>query len=258
MRIAITGQTGLVGSTITAILEEQGHEIVPLFIDSEKKYRLGTEISPEELHEFEYIIHSAFDYSVHGTEIFFVNGLGACSLLAAAATRKIKIILISSLAAHSGTLSMYGQSKLFLEEYVVGLGGVAVRLGALNFGGKKNIFFKVRKIFSYSPFKVGFGLNSTYVYTTDIFHLRNFFSEILSERSIIPGIYRCSSDTAVSLNSFIFPTGIIVRFPLGMIYLLTKTSELIFKKNFKSDQIKSLKVQIPTDEFDNLDFFSLG
>ena len=33
MRIAITGQTGLVGSTVSSILEEQGHEIVPLFID---------------------------------------------------------------------------------------------------------------------------------------------------------------------------------------------------------------------------------
>ena len=40
MRIAITGQTGLVGSTVSSILEEQGHEIVPLFIDFENPHRV--------------------------------------------------------------------------------------------------------------------------------------------------------------------------------------------------------------------------
>ena len=256
MRIAITGQTGLVGSTVSSILEEQGHEIVPLFIDFEKVYRLGNKISPEELQDFECIVHSAYDFSARGTEIFLINGLGASSLLAAAARRDVKIILISSLAAHANTLSKYGQSKLFLEEYATELGGLAIRLGALNFGRERNIYFKLRRTVIYSPIKIGFGRKSTYVYPTDIAHLQKFFEKLFSGNSFIPGIYRCSADTPVYLNSFIFPKGIVVRLPLGILYLLIRISESVFRKNFNSDQIKSLMIQISKSEFNDLKFFS--
>ena len=74
-KIGMTGRNGFIGKILATILQEQGHEIVNIYLDSSKKYFLGDDVDVQDLAEFDYLIHSAHDFDACGRSIFKTNFL---------------------------------------------------------------------------------------------------------------------------------------------------------------------------------------
>lgn len=139
---ALTGANGYLGSAIADSLRSTGWTTTALVRAPEKydgvahRFVLGEAVDPKALSDIDVLIHCAWDFSPGGRDDYFqVNVDGTRALFDTAKKAGVKkIIFISSMSAHPGCRSNYGQAKLAVEEATLKLGGAVIRPG-LVWGG---------------------------------------------------------------------------------------------------------------------------
>ncbi len=146
-RCIVTGASGLVGRELTDMLIAKGRLVqawqrsVPPVSRRDgvefHAFALGGEITSEmerALADASVFIHCAWDLEVATwADIERINVRGSIDWFRAAARAGVKkLIFVSSVSAYPGCQSMYGRSKLLVEEVVTGLGGVNIRPGIVH------------------------------------------------------------------------------------------------------------------------------
>jgi nucleoside-diphosphate-sugar epimerase len=134
VNVGVTGASGYVGSMVLRQLHHRGMGGVALSRNESEEglfasYSLGEAFDETSLDGLDAVIHAAHDFSARGERIFDVNYRGSKPLLRACRERGLRVVLVSSLSAHSETRSWYGRAKLALESDVRLIGGSSVRAG---------------------------------------------------------------------------------------------------------------------------------
>ena len=129
MQIGITGANGYLGSKLFTYLTSQGIACVRLIrkprTSYERKFVLG-ELPDDNLFVgIDCLIHAAYDFSQkssHASKL--VNIDGSRLLFQAARANSVNLIIfISSMSSFPGCKSIYGQSKLQIEQDLIARGG---------------------------------------------------------------------------------------------------------------------------------------
>ena len=78
------------------------------------------------------LVHCAFDFKAVGSgDLEARYAVFARNLAAAARSRLVRLIHISSMSAYAGCRTDYGREKVYVEDLFAGLGGVSVRPGLI-------------------------------------------------------------------------------------------------------------------------------
>lgn len=136
-RCAVTGTTGYVGSVIASHLRSLGHDVLELTRGSassalhQAHFDLTLPIDAGTLRGVDVLVHCAYDFRPRSAKaIHETNVAGSERLFRAAdAAGVARIVLISTLSAHPGCRSLYGQAKLAIEAATLSRGGVVIRPG---------------------------------------------------------------------------------------------------------------------------------
>ena len=123
----ITGSRGYLGGCVRARFQREGWKVVELTRNPDAEemregravpFRLGGEISAEQLTGADALVHCAHDFTLyHWEEIHAVNVLGTEKLFAAAREAGVsRRLFVSSMSAFEGCRSMYGRAKLEIEK----------------------------------------------------------------------------------------------------------------------------------------------
>ena len=123
----ITGSRGYLGSSIKNKFVQEGWKVVELIRNPDAEavraghaipFRLGENISPQQLQGAHALIHCAYDFSLRNwSRIHATNVLGTEKLFQAALAAGIgRRVFISSMSAYEGCKSLYGQAKLEVEQ----------------------------------------------------------------------------------------------------------------------------------------------
>ncbi len=139
--VAVTGASGYVGSRLAERFEASGVQVYRLSrelapgraSDTWVSFTLGQTLDPSLFSKrgIKTLIHSAYAFSAATwEEIDRINVEGSRALIRAAQAGGVeRIILISTLSAFEGCLSLYGKAKLLIEKDVLTAGGCVVRSG---------------------------------------------------------------------------------------------------------------------------------
>jgi len=149
-RCVVTGSSGLVGRELVDVLAGSGRHVIgwqrsppsaaPPHAVKAVEYRsaqLGITANADldrALDGADAFIHCAWDLKASSwAEIERINVRGSIGWFERAAAAGVKkLILVSSASAYPGCRSMYGRSKLLVEDAVTRLGGISVRPGIVH------------------------------------------------------------------------------------------------------------------------------
>ena len=136
MKFLITGASSSVGQEIYKKLQNLGYEVNSVDTGQTKKWRLGDPLPPSGA---DTLIHLAHDRGL-SIEENIVAANRICESF------KGRIILLSSLSAHSRSRSKYGRSKFNIEKIFLRESGIVLRAGII-FGKDINgIYLKLVNI----------------------------------------------------------------------------------------------------------------
>ncbi|MDB6019659.1 MAG: surface polysaccharide biosynthesis protein [Pedosphaera sp.] len=109
------------------------------------EFRLGGDISPEQLAGADALVHCAYDFAPRDEKsIQAINVVGSEKLFRAAHEAGVKKrVFISSMSAFAGCQSLYGQAKLEIERVVLPLGALVLRPGLIYGDEPRGIFGKL-------------------------------------------------------------------------------------------------------------------
>lgn len=134
---AVSGSAGFLGRRLCARLGERGGSVRRLQRAAGGpdcwSYDLRGEPPAGALEGVDALVHCAWDLRARGAaEIERVNVQGSCRLLAAARRAGVrKLVFVSSASAYPGCRSLYGRSKLSVENDVLRAGGAVLRPGLI-------------------------------------------------------------------------------------------------------------------------------
>jgi nucleoside-diphosphate-sugar epimerase len=138
MKAAVSGAGGYVGRHIVAGLQARGHTVIALSRRSVAGLEhLGFDLpdtmpSAAQLrqHGVETVVHAAWDFSPARLEAARrINVEPSAKLAAAAAEAGAGLIGLSTMSAFAGCRSVYGRSKLEMEQSFLDRGGLVLRPG---------------------------------------------------------------------------------------------------------------------------------
>jgi hypothetical protein len=251
-RVAVTGRSGFVGGIVCSILEEHGHTLVDIYLDPQRRYYLGDQVLPQDLAEFDFLVHCAHDFNLRNVSIFEVNFIGSIPLLQSASARKVQILFISSLAAHAKTKSWYGFTKLCLENSVRELGGCSVRLGVLPLDLNGNRFARLGKGAGKLNFVFCPGDRKTFFYSTKVESFKKFIIAFISRNLTAEKTYKIAEDDPLTYRE-LFSNRKLLYLNIRVVQPFLKILEIITNRNLNSDSLQSLKRQISREEFISLE-----
>lgn len=137
---AVTGANGYVGKQIVTSLRESGYVVYELArsIDRVKDSTYFIPFSLREtklpnLSHIDVLIHCAYDFSTHSMqESEKINLNGSIQLLKHAQSSGVKkLIVLSTLSSFIGTRSVYGKTKLAIEQSAQKMGAIILRPGLI-------------------------------------------------------------------------------------------------------------------------------
>jgi nucleoside-diphosphate-sugar epimerase len=151
--VAITGANGYVGSTLRAAFGASGYRVIALQRSAPAAGQAGEHI-PYSLEDglavplpddVAAVVHCAYDLRARDrAEIECINLGGTEKLVQAVGD--VRVVLISSMSAYSGTKQIYGQTKLACEDLVAAHGGTSLRLGLVHGGTDGGMIGALRKV----------------------------------------------------------------------------------------------------------------
>jgi nucleoside-diphosphate-sugar epimerase len=150
MRILIFGASGFIGTHLARYAASQGHEVVALcrsgsvtgFTGKCMKWTFGMTLTASVMEGVNCAIHLAHDFKgAHGAQLTFEETLSNVVRLRAAGVRRQ--IFFSSYSAGEHATSLYGRTKLAIENGLAGDDIVIVRPGLVL--GDGGIYGRIRK-----------------------------------------------------------------------------------------------------------------
>lgn len=252
--VGVTGAHGFLGEAFCEALSAKGHQVIPYVrtpsSDLERSFNL-TNPKASDFTGVQLLIHCAWDLSVSFThDILAINVQGSRELFSAANTAGVQcIIFISSMAAFQGCRSLYGRSKLQVEEIIISTGDIVIRPGTV-YGGKEGgivkAITKVMKKLRIAPL-IGGGKHT--LYTVHIDDLCALVSQVVERYESLRG--RCivaAHSAPVTLRSFFESLAaranckpMFIPLPTPFVYYPLKFLELIgIKPPLRSDSVVSI------------------
>jgi nucleoside-diphosphate-sugar epimerase len=174
MRIIITGSTCQIGRRLVERLKSEGHEITSLEGRQSRTWRIGEAIPPD--FPADALIHLAHDRS-HSFQESRENALVLCKSIEG------KKVFLSSLSAHSKSISNYGKSKYETEMVFSEFGGVSLRAGVVYGNEMSGIFQQIQNLILSSRLIPLPNLGNFLVFTTHIDDLINEIIDALESTS---------------------------------------------------------------------------
>lgn len=138
MKVAVSGAGGFVGSRIVAALRAGGHDVIglsrtPVAGLEHLAFDLNGAIPSTEQfrrHGVAALVHAAWDFSPRDLEeARRINVAPSARLAREAAVAGVRLIAISTMSAFDGCRSVYGRSKLEMEQAFLEQGGLVLRPG---------------------------------------------------------------------------------------------------------------------------------
>jgi nucleoside-diphosphate-sugar epimerase len=250
MKVIVTGSTSTIGFHITKLLNESGFEVIPIGGSDSKIWKLG-ESFPLSF-KADALIHLAHDRKMNLEE----NIKAVDSLVNSFTGYKL---MLSSLSAHSQSKSIYGQSKFLAEKLFVDSNGVCLRAGIV-FGSQiGGIYATLNNLVEKLPIiPVPFS-GEPRLFMSDINDLCDEIRQTLIQRP--QGIVFAANPWPISLRSVVteIQTKNLKNSSKRKFFiskLLTwvglKTGELIVPGNRFIDSLKSLEVEVTSNELSKL------
>lgn len=142
--VVITGANGFLGSVLVAYFSKKGWNVRGLvrnpsvFKSSDNvtylEYDLAKNVDLSQIFDgATHLVHTAYaKYTTRNTDARDINTRGSKRLVDAGKKHGlIEMVFISTMSAHEGATSVYGQQKLTIEEYFLKAGGVVLRCGLI-------------------------------------------------------------------------------------------------------------------------------
>ncbi|MGA2667753.1 MAG: NAD-dependent epimerase/dehydratase family protein [Ignavibacteria bacterium] len=257
----ITGANGYLGTSIKNYLRKSGykvyeyrHDIKDINEDS-FPFSLEGDLNQAIFNKINILIHCAFDFTyINWRDIYNVNVLGSEKLFSVAKAAGVgNIIYISSMSAFCGCKSLYGKSKLCIEERALKHGAVVIRPGLIFGKNARGMVGSLSKMISISPVIPLIGLGHQKLY---LIHQEDLCKLILNlcnngssyAKPIIAAYpqYKTFRDILKVIASSIGSNSIFIPFPWQIIWIILKFAELLHVKlGFRSDSLISLVNQDP-------------
>lgn len=158
MKVAITGASGYVGTSIANGFRAHGHEVLAL---SRRPcplpwvpYALGDDPTKLPWQEVDVLVHAAYDFIPRTwQEILDRNVMPSVRLLQAAKQAEVgRLIYISSMSSFEGCRSNYGKAKLMVEKEALDLGAIVIRPGLVWSESSGGVMGTLEKLVTKLPF----------------------------------------------------------------------------------------------------------
>lgn len=135
-RCLLTGANGYLGGLIARRLRERGWDVVGMTRNpkpGEVKFVLGEPVAIDSLRGADALIHCAYDFKPTTWDgIRATNVEGSAHLFRAARDAGVpRTLLISTISAYDGCVSMYGRAKLEIEAHAREAGAWVIRPGLI-------------------------------------------------------------------------------------------------------------------------------
>jgi nucleoside-diphosphate-sugar epimerase len=208
--IAVTGASGYIGGALCDSLSTMGYRVQKLVRnpqgDGDAHFDLKKRVFPS-LESVDVLIHAAWDLTESSWEgILKTNVAASQALLEHAYAQGVStVIFISSMAAFPKCESLYGRSKLLVEEAFQARKAIVVRPGTVWGGPREGGIVKairaLLKKFRVAPL-IGGGAHT--LYTVHVDDLLLSISSVLEHRDRLEG--RCivaAHPTPITLRSFV-------------------------------------------------------
>ncbi len=198
---AVTGANGYLGGEISNALETAGWKVTPLVRRPEflgpdaQHFALGEPVDPNVFAGVDALVHCAWDFSPKAEGDYFqINVEGTKKLIEAATSAGVeKIIFISSMSAHPGCRSNYGQEKLKCEGLSLEIGGAVIRPGLVWGGAGSGLHGAIEAATKRLPVVPVLAGNLHRLYMCHIEDLSQLISNLV-ERDAIPAELHIAAD----------------------------------------------------------------
>ena len=264
LRIALSGSTGFIGSSLSGQFRALGHTVVPLARSAPRgekywiPFSLGDTVDASSLTGFDVLVHAAYDFRViTPVECSNVNVEGSIRLFDAARRGGVeKLVFVSSLSAFEGCRSQYGRFKLAVEQFVKKIGGYSIRLGFVCDDSGRGLSGRLRAAAARFPLIPVPGDGSQKLYPLAAADLGPAFESVW--RCAPPGtIVTLARPEPVAFGDLLRAFGlqngrspILVPCPWRPLWLAFKLLEAVgIKLGFRSDSLLSLMNQDPSPDF---------
>jgi nucleoside-diphosphate-sugar epimerase len=261
MVIGVTGASGFIGSFLCVSLANAGHTVFKLVRSpkqGEAYFELGKDFNGSILKDLDFVIHAAHDFRSRGREIFEVNFNGSQVLIDACKDAKIPMILISSLSAHQQTRSVYGKTKLALENQMMQNEWWAIRLGLVIGKNPGGILGQIVAFIQSSRIVPIIGGKNQRFRVSLIDEVSNGICELLDTLPL-SGVYLFASKESVALERLAKDISDsfgkkIFSFPISpkLAFTIVKLMEKIVRIPFRSDSILATMSEAAENELNSL------
>jgi len=159
---AVTGASGYVGSRIASRLAAAEWDVRPL--GRTEGFTLETGPPADAFAGVDALVHCAWDLRASSpAEVEHTNVAGSQRLVDAAREAGVGVVFVSTLSAFPGCRSLYGRSKLAVEEHVRDAGGAVVRPGLVWGDPGGSLYRTLRRLATAAPLVPVFGGRSLHL-----------------------------------------------------------------------------------------------
>ncbi len=272
--VAITGSNGFIGSSLLELFLNKGWKIkalqrnIPEGADNDENieyinYSLNTSVDKEALKNVNLFVHCAYQaYNHKNKNAEEINLTGTKDLLNICRELNIKMVFLSTLSAHNEALSIYGKSKLEIENIFDFNKDFILKLG-LVIGKKGGLFMNIAETIKKSKY---IPLIAKGVQPIQTVNISDVFEIIIkSYENDISGNYKIAEEIAISMKDlynaisdhYSFKRKFI-SLPYGFTYFMMKLIEAIgINLSVSSESLLGLKQLKAFDTEKDLNTFNI-
>lgn len=252
MRVVVTGSTSAIARPLIRELSLAGHSVLETGGSNSPIWRLG-QVFPSSI-EADALIHLAHDRSLSLED----NYRAAKALCSSFNGPKI---FLSSISAHSRSLSRYGKSKYALEDIFNNSNGCSIRAGVIYGGRIGGIFEQLRMLIQKMPVIPIVVRGRPLIFTS---HIDDLVLEIISKLEVSDG---CTTFAAhpkpITLNNLcneirnsLGQNKLLIRVPRQPVDLLSRLLVRIIPNFPMLDSLLSLSNEVSYEELSKLEVSS--
>jgi nucleoside-diphosphate-sugar epimerase len=265
---AITGANGFLGRTLVRHVQALGWRAIALQRNpmrapanlEAREFILGERTASSTLKGVDFLVHSAYDFSLCGwADICRVNVVGSEYLFDAATRAGVRRpIFISSMAAFEGCRSQYGRGKLAAEDSARIRGGLSIRPGVIYSEENASIAGKIEAMARKAPIIPMIGDGRYPLYTCHVDDLCALILRLAEAPTLESAIVTAANPTPITLLDIALAASggkkrWIAPVPWQLVRAGLVTLEAIgLRPGFRSDSVVSLVHSDPDVDVESL------